>query len=100
MLVGAGLATHSLWNLTRVDLGVRTDHMVGFYLNSPAAPSNRRQINSYYRNMLARIEAVPGVTSVTALSHLPLDSLHETTHFRIAGSPEYLNLSSGPSADI
>jgi putative ABC transport system permease protein len=100
MLVGVGLMTHSLWNLTGVDLGVRTDHMLGFYLDSPAAPSNRKQINSYYRNMLARIEAVPGVTSVAALSHLPLDSLHEATRFSIAGSLEYGRLSSGPSADI
>jgi putative ABC transport system permease protein len=96
MLVGVGLMTHSLWNLTGVDLGVRTDHMLGFYLDSPAAPSNRKQINSYYRNMLARIEAVPGVTSVAALSHLPLDSLHEATRFSIAGSLEYGRLSSGP----
>jgi putative ABC transport system permease protein len=26
LLAGAGLAIHSFWNLTRVDLGVRTDH--------------------------------------------------------------------------
>jgi putative ABC transport system permease protein len=100
MLAGAGLMTHSLWNLTRVDLGIRTDHMLGFYLDSPAVPSNRKQINSYYRSMLARIEAVPGVTSVAALSHLPLDSLHEAVRFSIAGRPEYSGASSRPSADI
>ena len=27
LLAGAGLAIHSFWNLTRVDLGVRTDHI-------------------------------------------------------------------------
>jgi len=100
LLAGAGLTTHSLWNLTRVDLGVRTDHVLGFYLDSPAVPNNRKQINSYYRSMLARIEAVPGVTSVTALSHLPLDSLHEAARFSIAGRPENSGSSSRPSADV
>jgi putative ABC transport system permease protein len=74
--------------------------MIGFYLDSPAIPSNRKQINSYYRNMLTRIEAVPGVTNVAAMSHLPLDRLHEATRFLIAGRPEYNGASSSPSADI
>jgi putative ABC transport system permease protein len=100
MLAGAGLMIHSLWNLKRVDLGLRTDHMLGFYLDSPAVPSNRKQINSYYRNMLARIGSVPGATSVAALGHLPLDRLHEATRFIIAGRPEYAGASSRPSADI
>ena len=34
LLAGAGLAIHSFWNLTHVDLGVRTDHILGFYLDS------------------------------------------------------------------
>jgi putative ABC transport system permease protein len=35
LLAGAGLAIHSFWNLTRVDLGVRTDHVLTFGLNQP-----------------------------------------------------------------
>ena len=30
LLAGAGLAIHSFWNLTRVDLGIRTDHVLTF----------------------------------------------------------------------
>ena len=100
VLAGADLTIHSLWNLTRVDLGVRTDHVLGFYLDSPAVPSSRKQINSYYRSILARIEAVPGVRSVAALEHLPLDSLHEATPFSIAGRPEFAGASSRANADI
>jgi putative ABC transport system permease protein len=32
LLAGAGLAIHSFWNLARVDLGVRTDHILTFSL--------------------------------------------------------------------
>ena len=35
LLAGAGLTIHSFLNLTRVDLGVRTDHVVTFYLPVP-----------------------------------------------------------------
>ena len=33
LLAGAGLAMHSFWNLTRVDLGLRTDHVLSFNLD-------------------------------------------------------------------
>ena len=35
LLAGAGLAIHSFWNLTRVDVGVRTDHVLTFELRQP-----------------------------------------------------------------
>ena len=37
LLAGAGLAVHSFWNLTRVDLGVRVDHVLTFSLPVPDA---------------------------------------------------------------
>ena len=43
---------------------------------------------------------MPGVTSVAALNHLPLDSLHEAMRFGIAGKPEYAEPSLRPRADI
>jgi putative ABC transport system permease protein len=39
LLTGAGLAIHSFWNLMRVDLGVRTDHTLTFYLPVPDSRS-------------------------------------------------------------
>ena len=55
LLAGAGLAIHSFWNLTHVDLGVRTDHILGFYLDSVPLEkiSTRRKWMSYYRRVLA-----------------------------------------------
>lgn len=79
---------------------MRTDHVLGFYLDSPSIPAKREQINAYYRRMLTAIGAVPGVTSVAALEHLPLDSLHSAVRFRIAGQSEYADPSSHPSADF
>ena len=102
LLTGAGLAIHSLWNLNHTDLGVRTDHILGCYLDSvplekDATPA---KINSYYRRILASIEAVPGVSSTCAMTFLPLDILHSGMPFRIAGKTDHQNPALRPSADI
>ena len=38
-------------------------------------------MNSYYRRILASIEAVPGVSHVCAMTYLPLESLHVRNAF-------------------
>jgi len=54
LLAGAGLAIHSFWNLTRIDLGVRTDHVLVFSLDQPSKRFQMpEQMNAYYQQMLA-----------------------------------------------
>ena len=68
LLTGAGLAIHSFWNLTRVDLGVNTENVQTFFLPVPdARPKDPAQITGYYRQMLASIQSVPGVISVCGI---------------------------------
>jgi hypothetical protein len=43
LVAGAGLAIHSFLSLTRVDLGVRTDHVLMFYLPIPDMRSKDRR---------------------------------------------------------
>ncbi len=103
LLAGAGLTIHSFWNLTHVDLGVRTDHILGFYVDSvPLLKNdpNQTKVNAYYARVLASIAAVPGVLHVSAMTYLPLDFLHLETQFSIAGNPEYANPSMRPTADF
>jgi putative ABC transport system permease protein len=100
LLAGAGLAIRSFWNLTHVDLGVRTDHVVGFYLEPVSALKTPKLINAYYRRILDNIEAVPGVSHACAMSYLPLDSLHAETPFSIAGKPAFANSALRPNADL
>jgi putative ABC transport system permease protein len=100
LLAGAGLAIHSFWNLTHVDLGVRTDHLLGFYLEPVSLLKNPAQIDPYYRRILAGIERVPGVSHVAAMTYLPLEELHSEMPFTIAGGPAFSNPSSRPSADL
>src|SRR5262249_29431352 len=72
LLACGGLALKGFWNLTRIDLGIRKDHVLTFQLPVP----DRRlegvdQIRSYYRQMLEKIHSVPGVTKVATMTGVP-----------------------------
>lgn len=66
LLIPAGLFAKSLFNVSRVDLGLRTDHMVLFSI----APELNSYTTERTRQLFERVEdeiaAVPGVTSVAA----------------------------------
>jgi putative ABC transport system permease protein len=72
LLASGGLALKSFWNLTRVDLGIRRENVLSFQLPVPHQRLNGGQeIRSYYRQMLQKIQAVPGVTKVAAMTGVP-----------------------------
>jgi putative ABC transport system permease protein len=97
LLAGAGLAIHSFWNLSRVDLGIQTDHILTFFLPVPEArPKDPQQITTYYRQILANIAAVPGVSHASAETGLPLEGAGFGMPFTIAGKPAYADPSQRP----
>ena len=99
LLAGAGLAIHSFWNLTRVDLGMRTDHVLTFSLPVPDSRSkDPAQIASYYRNILAHIDAVPGVSHATVMTGYPLYGGGFGMPFTLAGGTAYADPSQRPGA--
>ena len=99
LLTGAGLAIHSFLNLLRVDLGLRTDHVLTFFLPVPdSRPKDPDKIVAYYRQLLSRIQAVPGVTSATAMTGLPLFGAGFGMPFTIVGKPAFSDPSMRPSA--
>src|ERR1035438_1305103 len=99
LLTGAGLAIHSFWNLTQVDLGVHTEHVQTFFLPVPdARPKDPAQITGYYQQMLASLKAVPGVLDVSASVGLPLRGPGFGMPFTIAGQPEFADPSQRPGA--
>ncbi len=101
LLAGAGLAIHSFFNLTRVDLGVRTDHLLTFFLPVPdSRPKDPATIIAYYRRMLDSIRTVPGVTHVTAMTGLPLEGAGFGMPFTIAGNAVYNDPSQRPNTSF
>ncbi len=99
LLAGAGLAIHSFWNLTRVDLGLRTDHVLTFSLPVPDSRSKDPvQIAAYYRNILAHIDAVPGVSHAAVSTGYPLHGVGFGMPFTLAGGPAYSDPSQRPGS--
>jgi putative ABC transport system permease protein len=98
LLAGAGLAIHSFLNLLRVDLGLRTDHVLTFYLPVPdSRPKDPEKIIAYYKQILSNVSAVPGVTSASAMTGLPLFGAGFGMPFTIVGKPAFNDPSMRPN---
>ncbi len=76
LLVGAALLARSFDGLMRLDPGFQTDRALTFRI---APPTQRYRpldgMNAFHRDLTAQLLAVPGVTAVGAVSHLPYDNL-------------------------
>jgi putative ABC transport system permease protein len=100
LLAGGGLALHSLWNLAHADLGFPADHLFTFRLPVPDGQfKNAEQITIFYRQLLERIRALPGVTAVSASTGMPPFGSFGM-RFQIAGKPNIENDSARPSASF
>jgi predicted permease len=99
LLTGAGLAIHSFWNLTQVDLGVSTTNIQTFSLPVPdSRPKDPAMINAYYQQMIASIKSVPGVLDAAVSVGLPLEGSGFGMPFTIAGAPDFADPSQRPGA--
>jgi putative ABC transport system permease protein len=98
LLAGAGLTIHSFWNLAHTDLGVRTDHVLTFFLPVPDTRSkDPKTITAYYRDILEHIDAVPGVSHAAASTGMPLYGPGFGMPFTIDGGPTYADPSKRPA---
>jgi putative ABC transport system permease protein len=99
LLAGAGLAIHSFWNLTRVDLGVQTDHVLTFGLGQPEGRFHSpEEMDLYYRQILSSLSAAAGVSHAAVVTGLPLRGPNNGMPFTIVGGPTYSDPSQRPGA--
>jgi putative ABC transport system permease protein len=97
LLAGAGLTIHSFWKLAHVDLGIKTDHVLTFFLPVPETRSkDPRVIAAYYRDMLLHIAAVPGVQHSAAMTGQPPYGAGFGMPFMLEGGPTYGDPSQRP----
>jgi predicted permease len=81
LLVGAGLMIRSFLKLARTPMGVRTDHLMSMdiLLRPRKYPSAPGQI-SFFEQLKARLQALPGVQMVGMASNLPGDGWTDSTY--------------------
>jgi putative ABC transport system permease protein len=76
LLISAGLLMRAFVALQRVDPGFRTDGQLTFRVAIPMDRYGQRDaFNAFSRELQDRVAAIPGVTGVGAISHLPYDDL-------------------------
>jgi predicted permease len=72
LLVGAGLLTRSFVALRNLSLGLRTDHVLQTMLVLPTERyKTTEQVTVFFRTLLARVKALPGVVDAAQSSSLP-----------------------------
>jgi predicted permease len=102
LLVGAGLMIRSMVYAGNMKLGVNTSNVLTMRLQLPLSQYQRPQQQlSFFQELIARVEALPGVESATLMSDLPGSGpgLGNTTSFQIEGSP-IANLRDRPRASV
>lgn len=73
LLVSAGLTLRSLQGLLQVDLGFSTRRLFAFKTNlTPQGHPDAARANRFYELLTDKLESLPGVTAVGAVSYLPL----------------------------
>ncbi len=73
LVVGAGLMIRSLSALSRIDLGFNPEGMLTMRLSIPAAKyDSPEKVVEFYRSLMDRVRAVPGVQAAGAVRVLPL----------------------------
>jgi predicted permease len=86
LLAAAGLAVHSFWNLTHVDMGFRTDHILTFGLPLPYERlKTPEQLTAFYRRLVEGIQALPGITAVSVSTGMPVRGTNFGMPFDIVG---------------
>jgi predicted permease len=88
LLVGAGLLARSFSALRSIDPGFNPHHVLSMVVSvkgSPEFASGPRE--AFYRGLLERVRALPGVESASAVNHLPIEGDAWGWGYRVADKP-------------
>ena len=98
LLVVAGLLLRSFHRILSVDPGMNPHGVLTLTFDLPEKKYSDQQQVEFYKQLLPRLQSLPGVASVTAVTPLPLSGNNYTISFQIEGRP--VPRSEEPSADI
>jgi len=89
LLVGAGLLIKSFVNLQHVDPGFNAKGLLRADVGLPRIRyADRTQAAAFFKQLLDRVSALPGVEAAGAISTLPLSGGGTDTSFLIEGRPQ------------
>ena len=87
LLAGSGLLIRSFLNLEAVDKGFRPSSTVSMHISLDGRYNKPERQIAFYRNVVQRAGALPGVEVAAAASHLPLGGGQSLSAIEIEGYP-------------
>ena len=89
LLIGAGLLINSFLHLRKLDPGYRADHLLTMKVSLPETkyPDKERRA-PFFRELIRRVQTLPGVESVAVASNLPLTYSGDSMPIGVEGRPD------------
>lgn len=87
LLTGTGLLVRTLQNLEHVNLGLRTAGLFVFGINPQQAVHSDEESKHFFRDLLDRVRALPGVESVTMMAYRMGGDASGNTDVEVEGVP-------------
>ncbi len=89
LLVSAGLLMRSFLALVKTDAGFDANNVLTMSLVLPVAKYKEdAQRSSFYKELVSRVESVPGVESAAVINYLPLGGANSSDAFLVEGTPD------------
>ncbi len=87
LLAGAGLLVKSFRRVLEVNPGFRSEGLVSMRIALPLRYSTATAVSVFYRQLVDRLKAIPGVSDATIASALPISGGDPNGDISIAGRP-------------
>ena len=87
LLVGSGLMARSFWHLKSIDPGFDPNSVLRFRLSLPPSLYEAEDAAAFHHELLDKLAALPGVTSVGAARELPMERIIAGNLMYVEGEP-------------
>ena len=89
LLIGAGLLINSFMHLRKLDPGFRADHLLTMKVALPETKYPDKEHRApFFRELIRRVQTLPGVQSVAVASNLPLTYNGDSMPIGVEGRPD------------
>jgi putative ABC transport system permease protein len=87
VVTGAGLMTRTMYKIAHVDPGFQSDHVLTMRLDVQDPKYNASKLESFQRDVLTNVKAIPGVESAALTLSLPIEGSHWGSIFIVGDQP-------------